>query len=164
MPRSWTVPLLLVVALAWTGACPAAIALDPAKACGLLTDAYLGGLKYHAMDQARYRCVSPRRTLPYGGDVQNEMQFQAWGDAKQVTRLELHFDIPGNQELQPTLEKMAKLGETLSQRALSRPLPEAIRKAILARAPAQAQVGDARLSVLRSTSAYMGGGLILRIE
>jgi hypothetical protein len=140
-------------------------AFDPKTACAYLAAERLGGLKYIDMGKGVFRCASPRRTLPYGGDVQNEMQYEAWGDAQRVTRLELHFMLYGIEDRQPTLGKMVKLGETLSQRALSMPLPDAIRSGILANTPAQAETDSARYSVLRNTAGYGGfGEMILRIE
>lgn len=140
-------------------------AFDPQTACSYLAAERLGGLRYVDMGKGVYRCASPRRTLPYGGDVQNEMQYEAWGDANRVTRLELHFMLNGVEDRQPTLQKMLKLGETLSQNALSMPLPDAIRTGILANTQAQAESDAVRYSVLRNTAGYGGfGELVLRIE
>jgi hypothetical protein len=161
---AWSVALAIGAAML-SGGAHAELAFDPQTACDYLAAERLGGLKYHDMGKGVFRCASPRRTLPYGGDVQNEMQYEAWGDAKRVNRLELHFKLYGLEDRQPTLTKMLKLGETLSQNALSMPLPDAIRTGILADTPAQAETDAARYSVLRDTAGYGGfGALILRIE
>lgn len=149
-------PLLLAGALLAAGAGSAEpLALDPARACQVLSDEGLGTRGGYRAAGDIHRCASARKPLVAGGAALHELRFYCDGSAAAVERLGLDLYVRSRQDIQRAHGILARNATTLTERLLGRPLPEPVGDAILA-GTSGAWVVDGRHYGLRRNTAGDG--------
>ena len=162
LPR-WAVGLAMLL-LGGLPAAASALDLDPARACGLLAGEGLGAGPYLSRDGAPYACRSRRRTLPLGGRRPPEVRFLAHGDARAVHELRLTLDLYGRRDLQPALNRFARLAQGLLSRVDGGPADARLGAAIQGLVPGQWRRGALRYELRKILATGRPGmRLVLRL-
>jgi hypothetical protein len=128
------------------------LSLDPGAACGALREWRLDAGTYRPVDGDRYACTSRRQRLPLGEPLQNEVRYSAHGNRERVDRLELHLDLFGRREVQPSLRRLLEYTEVLFRSLLGSPVDGEIADALLAGGYGEWDLASARVRLLRNTA------------
>jgi hypothetical protein len=87
-----------------------------------------------------------------GEPLQNEVRYSAHGNRERVDRLELHLDLFGRREVQPTLGRLLEYTEVLFQSLLGRPVDRDISDALLAGGYGKWEHAGVSVRLLRNTA------------
>ena len=111
---------------------PAALKLDPQKACMALADTGLwtrGG--YTGKAGEAFRCDSQRKTIMAGDTAQDEIRFSALGNKQNVEEFLLVLNVRSPGDVQRAHRKLAEYAAELTEGMLDMPLPKDVNDAIM---------------------------------
>jgi hypothetical protein len=101
-----------------------------------------------------FHCLSPMKELgtvadPYGLGRQNNLAYDAGGDAERIHEMMLMLHIHQQHEAKQAHQELLRAAKVLIQQALNTPLPKAAERAILAGTPWQGTVKEATIVLTR---------------